>query len=81
MRIVLATLLIGLAAPAGVIYTYDSAGRLAKVDYGNGATITYTYDKVGNLLIRTVQSGGSTSASSSGQGRGAKPETPEQTKQ
>ena len=39
---------------AAVNYTYDPAGRLALVDYGNGATIAYTYDKAGNMLSRVV---------------------------
>ncbi|HYL37556.1 MAG TPA: RHS repeat domain-containing protein [Bryobacteraceae bacterium] len=39
---------------AAATYTYDDAGRLALVDYGNGATIAYTYDQAGNLLSRTV---------------------------
>ncbi len=39
---------------AAVNYTYDAAGRLTGVDYGNGTTIAYTYDNNGNLLSRTV---------------------------
>ena len=38
-------------------YTYDGAGRLVQVDYGNGKRITYTYDKAGNLLRREVVGG------------------------
>ena len=34
--------------------TYDNTGRLARVDYGGGAAITYTYDDAGNLLRREV---------------------------
>lgn len=45
---------IGFAGP--VSYTYDPAGRLTQVDYGNGSVIAYTYDKAGNLLNRTVTS-------------------------
>ena len=48
-------------ALAGTTYSYDSAGRLAKVDYGAGGSITYTYDNAGNVLSRTVQSAGSAS--------------------
>src|SRR2546423_110573 len=33
-------------------YSYDDAGRLTSVDYGNGKTIAYTYDNAGNLLSR-----------------------------
>ena len=39
---------------AAVTYSYDAAGRLATVDYGNGATIAYTYDPAGNVLSKTV---------------------------
>ncbi|MGR3219984.1 MAG: hypothetical protein ACUZ8H_09235 [Candidatus Anammoxibacter sp.] len=31
-------------------YKYDSAGRLIRVDYENGKSIAYTYDKNGSLL-------------------------------
>jgi len=44
------------AADAG--YTYDAAGRLVKVDYGNGSVMAYSYDKAGNLLSRQVQGAG-----------------------
>jgi len=37
-----------------VSYTYDAAGRLARVDYDGGASIVYVYDNAGNLLSRTV---------------------------
>ena len=40
-----------------VNYTYDSAGRLTKVDYGAAGSIRYEYDKAGNLTRRTVTSG------------------------
>jgi len=33
-----------------ITYTYDSLNRLTSVDYGNGGTITYTYDAAGNRL-------------------------------
>ena len=36
-----------------VRYGYDQAGRLISVEYSNGLTISYTYDKVGNLLRRS----------------------------
>ena len=48
-----------LALAANVDYTYDAAGRLIKVDYGNGSIVNYTYDKAGNLLTRLVQSASS----------------------
>jgi YD repeat-containing protein len=40
-----------------VDYIYDNAGRLIKVDYGNGKTIEYSYDKAGNLLKREMKEG------------------------
>ena len=40
---------------AAVNYTYDATGRLVKIDYGNGSTITYTYDKAGNVLSKSIQ--------------------------
>ena len=46
-----------LAIAAAVNYSYDAAGRLAKVDYGAAGSITYTYDNSGNVLSRTVESG------------------------
>jgi uncharacterized protein (TIGR03437 family) len=42
-----------LTAAGSVNYSYDSAGRLIKVDYGNGSVVNYTYDKAGNLLSRS----------------------------
>ncbi|MDQ6704751.1 MAG: RHS repeat protein [Acidobacteriota bacterium] len=55
-----ATLVLAAAVASGAVnYSYDGAGRLAKVDYGNGKSIAYTYDKAGNLLSRTAISGGS----------------------
>lgn len=39
---------------AATSYSYDAAGRLIKVDYGNGNVINYTYDEAGNLLSRVV---------------------------
>src|SRR5260370_26152880 len=40
-----------------VKYSYDDAGRLTGVDYGNGKSIAYTYDSAGNLLTRAVTAG------------------------
>lgn len=42
------------AAAATISYTYDTAGRLTKADYGGGRAITYAYDSNGNLLQREV---------------------------
>jgi len=40
---------------AGTVnYTYDTAGRLTKADYGAAGSIAYEYDKAGNLTKRTV---------------------------
>jgi uncharacterized protein (TIGR03437 family) len=49
-----------LSFAAVVNYSYDAAGRLTKVDYGANGTITYTYDKGGNVLSRTVAAGNPT---------------------
>lgn len=43
------------AASSEVKLTYDGAGRLITATYGNGTTISYVYDKNGNLLERRVQ--------------------------
>jgi len=41
--------LLASAAIAGAVtYTYDSLGRLTKVDYGGGKVVTYVYDATGN---------------------------------
>lgn len=49
------TLLVVPAARADTVsYAYDDAGRLIRVQYGNGKTIAYSYDKAGNLLRRLV---------------------------
>lgn len=41
-----------------VTYSYDTAGRLTRVDYGNSKSITYSYDKNGSLLSRLVSGAG-----------------------
>jgi uncharacterized protein (TIGR03437 family) len=48
----------GLSLPlfAAATYSYDAAGRLVIVTYANGSTISYTYDKAGNLLSRSMTS-------------------------
>jgi len=50
----LLTLTIAPVFSGTITYTYDDAGRLIKVDYGDGKTIEYTYDNAGNLLQRVV---------------------------
>ena len=37
-------------------YTYDNLGRVTKVTYSNGKSITYSYDAAGNRV--TVVSAG-----------------------
>ena len=37
-------------------YEYDTNNRLARVIYSNGLVVSYTYDKLGNRLSRTVSS-------------------------
>jgi uncharacterized protein (TIGR03437 family) len=59
MRAVLLCVLAGsFLVAATVNYSYDTAGRLVKVDYGNGTVIAYFYDKAGNLTSRQVQASG-----------------------
>ena len=56
MRIATLLILAGLASADTVNYSYDDAGRLIRVDYGNGQSVSYTYGKAGNLLSRQVTS-------------------------
>jgi uncharacterized protein (TIGR03437 family) len=58
MRIVQPILILFLAATLSFAanYTYDSAGRLIRIDYGSAGSIIYTYDGAGNLIGRSVQS-------------------------
>jgi uncharacterized protein (TIGR03437 family) len=49
-------LLAALCQGQTVNYTYDDAGRLTRVDYGEGGSIEYSYDKAGNLLRRLTSS-------------------------
>ena len=46
-------ILVSLPLSGAVIYEYDGAGRLTRVDYGNGKVIAYRYDNAGNLVGRT----------------------------
>ena len=39
---------------SNIVYTYDAAGRLIKVEYSTGTTITYTYDAAGNMLTKEI---------------------------
>lgn len=56
IRIAIVTILLAAAAAAGkVAYSYDAAGRLSKVDYGDGRSIVYSYDKAGNLIRRAIR--------------------------
>lgn len=45
-------LTLGPAVAGTITYSYDEAGRLIRVDYGNSKVIAYTYDAAGNLLER-----------------------------
>jgi uncharacterized protein (TIGR03437 family) len=40
---------------ASVKYSYDAAGRLIAIAYGDGSTVSFTYDKAGNITSRSVQ--------------------------
>jgi uncharacterized protein (TIGR03437 family) len=51
---ILLTLIAAQLSFAAVNYSYDAAGHLTKIDYGSAGSITYTYDKGGNLLSRSV---------------------------
>ena len=53
-RLISLFIAVPLTFAATVNYTYDSAGRMIKADYGSAGVITYTYDKAGNLLSRVV---------------------------
>src|SRR5438105_3486638 len=58
MKPLLCTALLATCAFAEAIkYTYDDAGRLVAAIYGNRGTVTYSYDKAGNLLRRTTIGG------------------------
>jgi YD repeat-containing protein len=37
-----------------VKYEYDALNRLTQVTYGNGVTVNYTYDALGNRLSKKV---------------------------
>jgi uncharacterized protein (TIGR03437 family) len=60
-RIIALAQLIPAFLAAGVLYTYDSAGRLVKADYGSAGVVTYTYDVAGNLVTRTMNAASSAS--------------------
>lgn len=55
-RFVLAFVILLSCSGAGAVttYTYDKLERLTKVDYGNGATIAYSYDAAGNRTSTTT---------------------------
>ena len=62
MRLTWIFLIAGLLSAATANYSYDASGRLAKIDYGSGGSITYMYDNAGNLLSRTVAPAGQAAA-------------------
>lgn len=37
-----------------ITYTYDALNRITQVQYSDGTIITYTYDEIGNRLIKSV---------------------------
>ena len=47
-------LMSGSAVVSAQQYTYDSVGRMVRVVYSNGATVTYSYDKAGNRSVETT---------------------------
>jgi uncharacterized protein (TIGR03437 family) len=54
---ILLVALTSIASADRITYTYDTAQRLTRVDYANGTSVAYTYDKAGNLLSRVVTAG------------------------
>ena len=44
------------APPVSETYSYDALGRIEKVTFSDGATVTYTYDLAGNrrAVVRTA---------------------------
>ncbi len=81
-KIAFCALICWMPLAAAVNYTYDAAGRLALVDYGNGTTIAYTYDNAGNLLTKTVTAPAAPSSASpdakARQTTGSKKQAPKQ---
>lgn len=61
-KLSLLVLAAALAGAGTVNYSYNAAGRLEKAVYSDGTTITYVYDKAGNLLKREVVGAGTSSA-------------------
>lgn len=47
-------LVISSTASAGTTFEYDEHGRLEKVTYDDGATVTYTYDDAGNRTSKVT---------------------------
>ena len=45
-------------AQGTVKYEYDGMNRLTQVIYGNGVTVSYTYDALGNRLTKKTRGGG-----------------------
>ena len=45
-------------AQGTVKYEYDANNRLTQVTYGNGVTVSYTYDALGNRLTKKTRGGG-----------------------
>lgn len=44
-----------IAAVTDIIYQYDDLNRLTNIDYGNGVTVQYNYDEVGNFTTVVAQ--------------------------
>lgn len=51
----------GASCASATTYIYDSLNRLTGADYGNGATISFSYDAAGNRLSSTAVAGADTS--------------------
>jgi YD repeat-containing protein len=55
---ILAGVTASFALAASVTYTYDTLDRVIRAVHSDGTVITYTYDAVGNMLTRSVGTGG-----------------------
>ena len=54
LLIAVGTLLVDSPSYAATSYSYDSLNRLTGVDYGNGTTVSYSYDAAGNMTAKQV---------------------------
>jgi YD repeat-containing protein len=76
--VVIISIFVCLAVPAAlaesITYTYDLMNRLTQVQYNDGTTVTYSYDKMGNRLTEAVDAPAAAAAEK--QAQPAAPEGP-----